>query len=409
LPSTFEFEIEYQKALYTWINCFSYKKLEGVKVDKQVRQTGPFNDKTGPAYEAILEPLIIGWVIMVKDRNGPSADGWYWAQTEANPNTAYNNPPNYNPTWLDNYTSTELGVYAQKDAKGLKIPKPHFIYSGFSTGTCIRCHASSSSESTFSTLDNIDPDKEGLQFRVDNSWRAESYLNARSNGALSLIDKLMTFKETVKVDNDEVVINGKKIFNDYLKSIWYLPASQRPWVASDPKSSADADKQTVVDVRDAHLPSIEESKEDQAIGAIDAGQSGKTINKDFVKAFSALTKLKQPSSKEIERFSFPPAFADHSFSMKMNQELPEDHPKGPMTPELQLYITSDNCVGCHGGLGGAPSGVSQFLQTGPDYGTGYNISPYGERRWPGGIQFFTRKLKLNCYCCLKKMTYSIAN
>jgi mono/diheme cytochrome c family protein len=53
---------------------------------------------------------------------------------------------------------------------------------------------------------------------------------------------------------------------------------------------------------------------------------------------------------------------------------------------VQQYITSDNCVGCHGGLGGAPSGVSQFIKTGPGYGKGWNISPYGEWRWsPMGL------------------------
>ncbi|SIT13121.1 Cytochrome P460 [Roseivivax lentus] len=56
-------------------------------------------------------------------------------------------------------------------------------------------------------------------------------------------------------------------------------------------------------------------------------------------------------------------------------------PDGP-----QHFLTSDNCLGCHGGLGGPPSGTTMFLQTGPDYGDGYNISEYGEWRWsPMGL------------------------
>lgn len=70
------------------------------------------------------------------------------------------------------------------------------------------------------------------------------------------------------------------------------------------------------------------------------------------------------------------------------QTLPSewlDHvPSRPDGP--QHFLTSDNCVGCHGGLGGPPSGTTMFLQTGPDYGDGYNISEYGEWRWsPMGL------------------------
>ncbi|WP_299628448.1 hypothetical protein [uncultured Tateyamaria sp.] len=54
--------------------------------------------------------------------------------------------------------------------------------------------------------------------------------------------------------------------------------------------------------------------------------------------------------------------------------------------DTQHFLTSDNCIGCHGGLGGPPSGTTMFLQTGPQYGDGYNISEYGEWRWsPMGL------------------------
>lgn len=62
-----------------------------------------------------------------------------------------------------------------------------------------------------------------------------------------------------------------------------------------------------------------------------------------------------------------------------------DHvPARPDDP--QHFMTSDNCLGCHGGLGGPPYGTTMFLQTGPEYGDGYNISQYGEWRWsPMGL------------------------
>ena len=58
----------------------------------------------------------------------------------------------------------------------------------------------------------------------------------------------------------------------------------------------------------------------------------------------------------------------------------------PGADEPEQYITSDNCLGCHGGLGGAPAGVTMFVKTGPNYGDGYNVSEYGEWRWsPMGL------------------------
>ncbi len=54
--------------------------------------------------------------------------------------------------------------------------------------------------------------------------------------------------------------------------------------------------------------------------------------------------------------------------------------------DTQHFLTADNCIGCHGGLGGAPSGVTMFIKDGPDYGDGFNISEYGEWRWsPMGL------------------------
>ncbi|KMK65731.1 cytochrome P460 family protein [Puniceibacterium sp. IMCC21224] len=83
--------------------------------------------------------------------------------------------------------------------------------------------------------------------------------------------------------------------------------------------------------------------------------------------------------------TFPPA---GGIDVTQVQTLPSqwlDHvPSRPDTP--QHFLSSDNCVGCHGGLGGPPYGTTMFLQTGPNYGEGYNISEYGEWRWsPMGL------------------------
>lgn len=84
--------------------------------------------------------------------------------------------------------------------------------------------------------------------------------------------------------------------------------------------------------------------------------------------------------------TFPPAgiaIARHDLQTMPSEWL--DHV--PARPDdAQHFLTSDNCLGCHGGLGGAPSGTTMFVQTGPDYGDGYDISEYGEWRWsPMGL------------------------
>jgi hypothetical protein len=79
--------------------------------------------------------------------------------------------------------------------------------------------------------------------------------------------------------------------------------------------------------------------------------------------------LLRPAADQIR--AFPGQWADHV----------------PAAPNgAEQFITSDNCLGCHGGLGGAPSGVTMFVQTGPNYGDGFNVSEFGEWRWsPMGL------------------------
>ncbi|EPX85991.1 hypothetical protein [Salipiger mucosus] len=123
------------------------------------------------------------------------------------------------------------------------------------------------------------------------------------------------------------------------------------------------------------------------------GQSEAALIRDVFHsdaAFAASNKTGDTSPTKIN-----PAFAEAfpptggiSIPVSQVQTMPSewlDHvPSRPEGP--QHFLTSDNCIGCHGGLGGPPSGTTMFLQTGPDYGDGYNISEYGEWRWsPMGL------------------------
>lgn len=391
IPSQYTYLADYETdVLFPWISRFKYTRLDGWKKDKEIRNTGPFvyqqNFGTHPAvriwyspevvkwldqgrldgeipdgamiikemysppaqiynqiedtpyfsknsddYQKLLEGSIESWTLMIKDSGGQSADGWFWAQV--GPNHAFKprkkiSPKNlpYDASYTDNYE--------------------HPIYSGFGTGTCIRCHASAAVESTFISLDNIDPESHSLQFRVDNSWRAESYLDPKDAKGLSTKPLIGLLKNNARFPSQQ----RQALFDS-----WFLQPSQRPWVDSNYKNYSTF-------VKD-HQPPADEF-------ANDINADKPALNTDFIDAFSSLKNLKQPSKKQIKKFSFPSAFADHVY--------PSDHP--------QEYITASNCLGCHGGLGGAPSGVSQFVQTGPNYGEGYNISPFGEWRWsPMGL------------------------
>ena len=388
LPSNYEFRADYEtEVLFPWIAEFEYTRLPGWEKDRKVRNTGPFvyqqNFGTHPAvriwyspevvdwlnkgrpadeeipngavivkemlsppaqiyneiggtayfqgnpqeYEQLLGSLIESWTLMIKDTGGNSADGWFWAQVGPNPKYDPNKakgPDNlpYDASYVDDYS--------------------HPIYSGFGTGTCIRCHASAEDESTFITRDNIDDGKTSLQFRVDNSWRSKEYLSAVPHGH-SVVDTINAFTAFPQEQRQT------------LYDSWFLQATQRPWT--------DDNYDGFAEFKDSHSPPADAFEDD-----LDSEKP--KLNATFAKAFESLGEMHQPSAAEIAHFSFPPAFADHVYP----------------GPEPQQYITSGNCLGCHGGLGGAPSGVAQFVQTGPNYGEGYNISPFGEWRWsPMGL------------------------
>ena len=85
--------------------------------------------------------------------------------------------------------------------------------------------------------------------------------------------------------------------------------------------------------------------------------------------------------------TFPPVGVDPDAPVAFPGQWLDHVPSRPASAGgPQHFLTADNCYGCHGGLGGPPSGTTMFLQTGPRYGDGYNISEYGEWRWsPMGL------------------------
>ncbi len=214
----------------------------------------------------------------------------------------------------------------------------HVLYSGFGV-VCLRCHASAEKEYTFSDENNISG-KGILEFRDDNSWRNQGHM-------------LGTEKDPAKWDGPLVKILENDCINDSLvRQLFLLPQELLPWT--------DQNIPDWKDYMEAHMPPVDPSK--------DEVQSDRlaSVNPDFVATYPEINPAK---SKKFR--SFPDQWADHVIP-------------GPDGPEQ--YITSDNCYGCHGGLGGDPYDIAMFIKTGPNYGDGFNVSEYGEWRWsPMGL------------------------
>jgi hypothetical protein len=199
---------------------------------------------------------------------------------------------------------------------------------------CIRCHASADKESTFSDLKNIKgflPDENLLGFRADNSWRSKSHFK---DYPLSIL-----------------MMKQPCLQDSMVKAVFALPAPLRPWTHSEDPAWQDFMR------FHRHHPDTAMRKSD-VTRLTDA-------NPVFTATYPQISGQK---SSGIQ--AFPMQWADHV--------VPKNQP--------EQYITSDNCLGCHGGLGGNPYDVTMFLQTGPAYGQGHNVSEYEEWRWsPMGL------------------------
>ncbi len=199
---------------------------------------------------------------------------------------------------------------------------------------CIRCHASAEKEQTFSALRNIkgfDADENLLDFMSDNSWRNANYL---ANLPLDLMTETCL--------NDSLV-----------QQLMFLPSQLRPYEAAE-------DMPDWANFLNEHFPPKELGE------TFIPGSALPTINPEFAATFPEIPGLTFPDVKKFPNQNF-----DH---------VPQSAAK------TEHFITSDNCMGCHGGLGGLPYGVDMFVKTGPKYGDGYNVSEYGEWRWsPMGL------------------------
>ena len=371
LPCTMPLQ-DYQRVLAHWVNNREYEKL-GWAVDKNVRDTGPFilgeNYGTHPAVRIVYSPEVVEWLengregelppgaMIIKQNLLPPADrfndrrsefdseeawsamvqasvssyaimirdcqtldGWFWA----------------GPAVVSKVGKTQAEFDAAIDATLDTNDYPFaFRASDHGQASCLRCHATSAGESTFSDLDNIEGTE--LRFRVDESWRTPPYSESQ-----------LTY------------VGGELIYLNSVDTNQAVAPQQRP--------AGGASESTL------------------AQSAFHGNSSANNTTPDQEELLSQ--PLSSPSSAFVDTFQLGGGVDGAALTASSVQHFVgqwADHvPAGPNGAEQ--FITSDNCIGCHGGLGGAPSGITMFLQTGPNYGDGYNVSPFGEWRWsPMGL------------------------
>jgi hypothetical protein len=292
-----------------------------------------------------IDGLISAWTAMVKDRS-IAKGGWFYA----GPAAPLIDTTGKTPQQIDR----EIDAAVEKALDDYDYP---FDYpsSGVALGTCQRCHASAEKELTFSAGRNIlDFPGEPIRFRNDGSWRDPAYLPQVKEVIAGLLAAPAATARGAA---------GPR------------PASGR--VLARFGRDGGPDLEQFLDAG-LHGPQARRARRIAAAAAAPRLMAGMPrsstpvdLNPTFVAHFP-------PLGGEPKRF--PGQWADRVVAA----------PGGP-----EAYITSDNCLGCHGGLGGAPYGVTMFIprddpahpgRKDPAYGHGYNVSEYGEWRWsPMGL------------------------
>ncbi|GLS27423.1 hypothetical protein GCM10007877_31420 [Marinibactrum halimedae] len=363
----------YEQQLYPWLMRQEYKAL-GWHRDKEVRDTGPYVNGdyygTHPAVRIFYSPGVMKW--LENDRQGDIPDGAMiikemylppaviYQELEQDPKYQ-KSPKQYEKDLGELISGWTVMVRDQQGSKdgwfwtGPNAPKQgqsiaeatkaqlddysHPLYSSFGD-MCLRCHASAESGFTFSALSNIkgmEPNQEPIRFLVDPSWR-----------------------NPAKLTDDDYYPLTKLKGNAFAENLFGLTPWQRPWASRPPEEKAsEYFASNPVDLAPMLLSHMRDLTEDSPLPEESLSSANNAITSQF-----KMAGITSPRA-------FPSQWADHVVA-------------GP--DGAQAFITSDNCLGCHGGLGGNPYGLVMFAQTGPAYGEGYNLSEYGEWRWsPMGL------------------------
>jgi mono/diheme cytochrome c family protein len=350
LPSTLPL-IDYEEILFPWIARRDYAALDWRR-DKSWRDTGPFvfdmSFGVHPAVRMYYSPEIIDW--LEGGRAGPVADGAIVIKEMVDAPAA-----RYNEHYAD------LAAQYPDDPEKLAEEMADFVYTTGGLNWTVMVKDSSVSHGGWFFASVYFADAAAMQARrpvIDDFAPPYSPpLGAAGDGmcmrchASAAEELIFSALENIEgYPGEPVIFRVDESWRD-------LPASQKPaFGATLPKMI-----QSFLD--DRHDPGAM-----RAAHVAAATASPVAVNPDFLAMFPATNGI-YISRSDLQ--TLPSEWLDHV----------------PARPnDTQHFLTSDNCVGCHGGLGGAPSGVTMFVKTGPNYGDGYNISEYGEWRWsPMGL------------------------
>jgi hypothetical protein len=362
--------------LYDFLNCGKYL---GLPHDKAVRNTGPFvfgsaygthpavrifyspdiikwlqHGKKGPIpdgammikeqykppaarydgmcdaqLEAALAASGKDWTVMIRDAKG-SKDGWYWAEVYSGMKSDASN------AWQApfNYPNGGFGQY------------------------CLRCHSSAKDEHTFAALNNIegfagDP----LSYYSDGSWfppAADDVIEASRKTACKSTPptppRLQLAATPGKAPGSAKVLTTPASKAATLANSLAWTLSQ---AAPGSGSAATATPSSHGHIMQYHPPAP------RALALTPAASA-------FQQSF--------PWIKDV-----PLGKVQMMVAETLDRTVSAQHgAKG--------YVSSDQCLMCHGGLSGASPVM--FLPTVPlpSNGIGANVSPYGEWRWsPMGL------------------------
>mgnify|MGYP001801029030 CR=1 FL=1 len=350
LPNTLPL-IDYEKVLFPWIANREYVKL-GWKRDKSWRDTGPFvfNMSFGihPAVRMYYSPEIIAW--LEGGRKGPIADGAIVVKEMVTPPSAQYNE--YHAMLVEKYKDDTAKIAEEMSKYTYDTGKQIWTVMG-------KDSALSQGGWFFASVYFDNPEDMKARIPAIDTFEApySPPLGAGGDGmcmrchASAAEELIFSALENIEgYPGEPVIFRVDESWRD-------LPAAQKPAFGA---SLEDMIKSYV---NDAHDPAAMRAAHVAAAKASPVDQ-----NPDFMAMFPGT------GGVDITRANL----------QTLPSEWLEHAPARPN--DTQHFLTSDNCVGCHGGLGGAPSGVTMFIKTGPAYGQGYNISEYGEWRWsPMGL------------------------
>lgn len=346
LPSSMPL-LDYQAELYPFIAERKFVEL-GWTPDKAWRDTGPFLLGTGygihPAVRIYYSPEVLDW--LKGGRKGKIADGAIVVKEMASPPAA-------------RYNEYRAGLVAQypDDPKRVEGEQLAFLKNNGMSWTVMVKDSSVSHGGWF--FASVGQDAEIDSFKPPFNPPSGSPGDGMCMRCHASSDAELIFSD---LDNVEGFPGEPLIFR--VDESWRNMTDQPPGPFNLTKWQRPALGQSEQELVTDFFHNSE------MLEALNAGveDSPTVVNLDFVAAFPPTGGIDIPSS-ELQRL--PSEWLDHVPS----------RPDGP-----QQFLSSDNCVGCHGGLGGPPSGTAMFLQTGPNYGDGHNISEYGEWRWsPMGL------------------------